>query len=190
MNHDSSIRSYVCGQNRSFFTTHSAGGLRLKGTGVPMVVASILAAALLVALAVLGYQNSITIPGLRKAQILSSAPPMLRAARAARETRGQSQSDEPASILVTVSRDSPVQVAFDIPPADYDSYSVEVFAESGPRKFFSVVPAGEAKDTVQILFPVGSLVPGRYHVVIQGIPAADSNARVPVAKYSFEVRFR
>jgi hypothetical protein len=111
-------------------------------------------------------------------RLLATASPMLR------ESRGTAQ--EPAA----VPRDQSFAIAFDIPPGDFSSYEIEVSNAQKTRKFLFHCSAQQAKNTIQIAFPAGSLQTGTYALVIRGVNSGTGENQVnqEVKQYSFEVQ--
>lgn len=113
-------------------------------------------------------------------QLLAATSPMLR------ESRGAAQ--EPA----TVPRGQSFAIAFDIDPGDFSSYEMEVSNVQKTRKFLFHCSAEQAKNTVQIAFPAGSLQTDSYTLVIRGVNSGTGENQVSkeLKQYSFEVQIQ
>ena len=86
--------------------------------------------------------------------------------------------------LVVKTGDRPFTIDFDIPPQpNARSYVVEVVDESHRVRAKDVVTADAARDTQHLLFPGGSLQPGRYSLEVHAEPAGS-----PATVWSFVVR--
>ena len=86
--------------------------------------------------------------------------------------------------LVVRTGDRPFTIDFDIPPQpNARSYVVEVVDEARRVRAKDVVTAGAARDTQHLLFPGGSLQPGRYSLEVHAEPAG-----TPATVWSFIVR--
>lgn len=80
--------------------------------------------------------------------------------------------------------DRPFTIGFDIPPQpSARRYVVELFDTAKRVRASDVVTAGAAGDTQHLLFPGGSLQPGRYLLEVHAEPAGP-----PVVTLSFIVR--
>jgi hypothetical protein len=153
----------------------AAAPLRRRNTWLPAAVAAAL-------VAVVGYQNFVTIPHLRGA-----AAPAIRIAHPVSllmaETRGGSVAP------VDVARDEDVQFYFDVPPeTPYPSYIAEVRDAAGTVLATQPISAAEARETVSIIIRAGVVGAGNGEVVVSGTDAA--KRKLPLAHYPFEVRFR
>lgn len=131
--------------------------------------------------AVVGYQNFVTIPHLRGA-----ARPAARIAHPGSllmaETRGGSAAP------VDVARDEDIQFYFEIlPETPYPSYVAEVHDATGAVRATTAVTAAEAGGTVTIVVRAGVLGAGSGEIVVFGVDAA--KRKLPLAHYPFEVRF-
>ena len=88
---------------------------------------------------------------------------------------GRSWSSRPAT---------PFTIDFDIPPQpNARRYLVEVVDASGRIRTKDAVTAEAARDTQHLLFPGGSLPPGRYSLEVHAEPAGS-----PATALSFVVR--
>lgn len=140
--------------------------------------AAAVAAALL---AVVGYQNFVTIPRLR-----GGAAPTARLAHPVSLLLAESRGGTPA--LVTVPRGEDINLFFDVPPeTPYPSYAAEVRDAAGRVRTTVPITPQDAGETVTMLISAGTLPAGNYEVVVSGVDVA--KRKVPLAHYPFEVRF-
>lgn len=147
---------------------------------------AIAAPALLVLLAIAGYQGIVTIPRMKAQLARADAPRTLpEFSLLAANSRGETP------VVVAVQPDQPFALFLDIrPDPAFSVYTCEVEDASGRPAFSLQVPAGEAKNTVQIFVPGSRLTPGPYVMVVRGI-AAPQGARgggveVMRSHFSFE----
>ena len=149
-----------------------------------------LAAAALV-LAVVGYQNLVTIPHLKTQVAANTAPQALASFNLT--TAGSRGAIGPK---LTVPGDKPFSFYIDIPASDsFAYYSAAVETESGGRKFAVPVSREQAKDPVEILLPAKTLSPGNYVLVVAGQAISpvggqpgSAVAGKEVARYPFTVQ--
>ena len=95
-------------------------------------------------------------------------------------TAGSRGSEE----LVVQAGGRPFTIDFDVPPQpNARRYVVEVVDASGRVRAKDVVTAEAARDTQHLLFPGGSLRPGRYSLEVHAEPAGS-----PATSWSFVVR--
>ncbi len=140
-----------------------------------------LAAAAVLLLGVVAYQNLVTIPKMRNG---AAQPQML--ATFSFVTAG-SRGAGPTT--VKVAKDRPFGIYVDIPPqGSFAYYSVDVQTESGERPIHVQVSADQAKDTVQILVPSGTLRAGNGTMIVEG-HKAQSEPAIEVARYPFTLQF-
>ena len=141
---------------------------------VPLAVCFLLA----IVAGLLVYQNETTIPRLKQmaaAQLVLAEPLMIRSAR-----------DGAAPLAIP--REQAFSLRFDIPPANYASYQVSVLTESGRVKLaLGAISAEAARKTLEIVVAPGTLGPGKYSLLIEGI---DSNRRGEVDRIPFGIVFQ
>jgi hypothetical protein len=141
--------------------------------------AAAVAAALI---AIVGYQNFVTIPRLRGA-----AAPAARLAHPVSLLMAESRGGSIAPVIVTPDEDVPL--FFDVPPeTPYPTYEAEVRDAAGKVRATIPISAQDARETVTMLIRGGVLASGDYEVVVSGVDVA--KRKVPLAHYPFEVRFR
>jgi hypothetical protein len=143
------------------------------------------AAAALVAL--LGYQNLVTIPH-------------LRGDAAVRSPRLAAHVAHPLSLLMAESRDGSLphrvvdrddEVELDlavVPDTPYPSYVAEIRDTKGKVRTTLAIAAEDTRETVTLWIPPGVLDTGKYEVVVSGVHPAKQNALV--ATYPFELTVR
>jgi len=147
---------------------------------------AIAAPALLILLAIAGYQQMVTIPHIKSQLAQANAPRMLPGfSLIAANTRGETP------VVVAVQPDQPFALYLDIrPDPTFSVYTCEVEDASGRPAFSLQVSAEEAKNTVQIFVPGSRLTPGPYVMVVRGIgaPREASSGGVEVMRshFSFE----
>jgi len=143
-----------------------------------------LAAALV--LAVVLYQNLVTIPGLKE-QAKGSVPQALTTFSLIAGSRGAKIAE------VQVEPKQPFVLYIDIPTSDnFASYTLDVQPENGVTQFSAPVSAEAAKQAVP-LFVSGSLLkPGKYVVVVRGNQKANnaSEAGTEIRSYPFSFEYK
>jgi hypothetical protein len=159
-----------------------AAGTRAAGTRQQMAPRNrwwAVAAAAFVA--VIGYQNAVTIPHLR-----GEAAPAARITHPVSLMMAETRGDVVAPVVV--GREEVVSLYFDVPPeTPFSSYVAEVRDADGKVRASLPVTANDARQTVTVLIRPGVLTPGTYEIAVSGI---ESNRKTVVAQYPFEVRFR
>lgn len=135
-------------------------------------------AAVLALLAVISYQNFVTIPGLKSgsahAQALTSFSLMTADSRGGGATVIQPQAGRPFGLYVDIPATQPFA---------YYTLSVRM----GVRSFTVQVSADQAKDTVQMLIPADTVQSGKAELVIEG-HASENGPITQVARYPFEIQ--
>jgi hypothetical protein len=112
-------------------------------------------------LAMLGYQNLVTIPQLKggseaSVQVLNSFP------LAAANSRG-------AAVHIAVRRGESFALTFDIPPGkNFPEYLCQLRDASGRVLRQISVTAEQANKSVELFIPAGMMLPGTYSIVIAG----------------------
>ena len=139
------------------------------------------AAAAVLLLGIVAYQNLITIPNMRSG---AAQPQML--ATFSFVTAG---SRGAGATTIKVAKDHPFGIYVDIPPqGSFAYYSVTVQAESGERPIHVQVSAEQAKDTVQILVPSGALRAGNGTLIVEGFKA-QNEPPTEIVRYPFLLQF-
>ncbi len=139
------------------------------------------AAAAVLLVGIVAYQNLVTIPSLKNG---AAQPQMLATfSFVTAGSRGAS------ATTMKVAKDRPFGLYVDIPPQGaFTYYSVDVQTESGERKIHVQVSPEQAKDTVQILVPSGTLQAGNGTLIIAGHKAQGEPA-TEIARYPFTLQF-
>ena len=138
-------------------------------------------------LLVIGYQNALTIPGLKQANSRAAAIKVAKSFSllAVRSAGAGSE-------IIRVRPDEGYGLDVDIPPtSSADGYICEVQDEAGKARVTLPVSADEAKRTVHVNVPGGSLPAGKYAFVVYSgqaanVPAGKANE---VARLPFAVEF-
>lgn len=134
----------------------------------------------------IGYQNSVTIPGLKGASSRQATAeavryfPLLPAG-----ARG-----EGSSSIVKVGPHEDFSLDVDMPGNSPTGYLCQVQDESGRVRFTVLVSAEQARNTVRVNIPGGVLQPGKHNFVIyRGQPSAQTNLGNAAARLPFAVEF-
>src|SRR5260370_12493871 len=144
-----------------------------------------LAAVLLVA--VVTYQNMVTIPGLKE-QVKGNLPQALIPFSLIAGSRGG-----PPPPVVSVEPKQPFVLYIDIPPSDnFASYTFVIQSEDGIARFSTPVSTEAAKQTVLLSVPGSLLQPGKYVVVLRGNRKANDalEAGTEIRSYSFSFEYK
>ena len=139
-------------------------------------------------LLVIGYQNTLTIPGLKQAASRAETAKVVRSfSLLAVGARGET------SLKVAIRANEDFGLDFDIPPGNSTGgYICQIRDEAGRSRFTPLhVSAEEANRTVHVNIPGGSLSPGRYNLVILSDPAPNpqSEKSNEVVRLAFVVEF-
>jgi len=145
----------------------------------PRSTAAVLMGALAATLALVVYQNVVTIPSLTSA----TAPQALASVSLA-----GSNSRGTASTIV-VPRHQPYLIYVDIPPGQHDTYDCTFVAKDGRAVKTLTVSAQLTRDAVPLLMSAGGLPPGEYTLVVSGRPRVAGESSVEVARFSFTLRY-
>jgi len=143
--------------------------------------------ATLLLLALVGYQNLVTIPSLKQlstqiasAKIVNSVSLMEAGARG--ET----------AVNIKVRQDEDFALEVDFPPvASATSYVGKIQDDAGHTRFALPVTLEQSKSTVHVNVPGGSLQPGKYNFVIlaaQGLDAAAGLKEIKMLPFTVEFR--
>jgi hypothetical protein len=162
-------------------------GRRPTGWLAAFLRPAITAPALLILLAVAGYQGMVTIPRIESQLSQANAPRTLAVfSLIGANSRGETP------VVVAVRPDQPFALYLDIrPDPAFSLYTCEVETASGITSFSLQVSAQQAKNTVQIFVPASRLTPGPYVMVVRGIAAPQEarNGGVEVMRSHFSVEF-
>ncbi len=136
-------------------------------------------AAVSLLLAVLVYQNLVSMPRLRRQLAEVSTPQALASYSLINSTSR-------AAGFLTIR--TPFNRAFglyvDIPPGPFTQYVCEIRDTADRVKFSVGVSAEQAKETVQLLVPPSQLPPGRYVLLVRGAGSAPAGQN-EVARFPF-----
>jgi hypothetical protein len=141
-----------------------------------------------VLLLLIGYQNGVTIPSLKQA---SAHPTTVEAVRYFSLLSAGARGGESSSSVFRVGPHEDFSLDVDMPGNSPTGYHCQVQNESGRVQFTVSVSAEQAKNTVRVNVPSGSLQPGKYNFVIFSGPASSTQADLgnPAAKLPFAVEF-
>lgn len=142
--------------------------------------------AMLILLAVVGYQNLITIPQAKK-EAGSSAGEFVSPSVSLQmaNTRGGEE------VKLRVHPNESYALKFDFTPAKtFNSYLCQLQDESGRTVLQSVVPGTSINQEAQFIVPAGKTKPGKYMLVFTGVPATShEGTREEVLRLGFSVEF-
>ena len=125
----------------------------------PAFAVPVLAALLLF----IGYQNSVTIPGLRQASVRMPAAEIIKSfSLVSVGSRGEGTS----SLTIRVGPREDFGLDLDMPGNSATGYLCEIQDDSGKVRFSLPVSSEQAKQSVHVHIPGGSLPPGNYSFVI------------------------
>jgi hypothetical protein len=146
----------------------------------PMPLGAAAAAVLLLGVAV--YQSLVVLPTLRlelnQAHSLQSAPAyFLSISRS--EMPVVTASGHERMVVLILSRTSDRQFTF---------YRCELRDAGGRTVLSSVVPAPPARDELQVLLPVDSLLPGPYVLAVAGLESGSASAQAEPTHYNFRLQ--
>ena len=146
---------------------------------------AIAAPALLILLAIAGYQGMVTVPRIESQLSQANTPRTLTGfSLIGANSRGETP------VIVAVRPDQPFALYLDIrPDPAFSLYTCEVENASGLPSFSLQVSAQQAKNTVQIFVPASRLTPGPYVMVVRGIgaPQEARSGGVEVMRSHFSV---
>jgi hypothetical protein len=146
----------------------------------PRASVGIVSGALAATLALVAYQNVVTIPSLRQ----SATPRALTAfSFVAFNTRGA------ADRTIAAPRNQPFLIYFDIPPGQQAvRYEGRILAEDGRIVATTDVSEKQAQESVPFMIPAGQLAPGSYTLVVT---ARTDGSKPPaeLARFPFTLRF-
>lgn len=143
--------------------------------------------AMAVFLAILAYQNLVTIPNLRHGTTIPPAGSAGFISLIGANSRGG------AATSFAIQADQPIVLEVDIPPSEgASSYLCQIQDGTGRTVYQSQVPAADAKQSVHLIVPAGTLQPQPYTLRVQGQRIAGSGPASPseVTEISFTIAFR
>ena len=142
--------------------------------------------ALAVLAAALAYQSLVTIPGLKRATATSSAGSASFISLIGANSRGEGAKS------FAIEQNQPVILEVDIPPApDLSSYLCQIQDRAGHTVYQGRVSAEDAKHSVHLIVPRGTLQPEPYTLRILGQKSADSEPGLSsgVFRVQFTIEF-
>lgn len=158
----------------------SSLGAWLAGLLRPAVLGPVMALLLLV----VGYQNFVVYPRLAQSLAQLRQPAVLSAVSLI-----SANSRAGGHLQVNGTANQPVLLALDIPAEErFASYVCELVTPSGTVLWQVPVSSSQARDTVSIGVPAGTLRPGDYAVVVKGLTHG-SEGTVDLARYPFALQF-
>src|SRR5579872_1988770 len=137
--------------------------------------------ALAILLAVIGYQNLVSFPQLKKTVAAANSPQILASiSLLSSNSRG---SNLPSA---TVRPGEPLLLFIDVPPgSNFHSFVAQLLSSDGAPQWSLTIPAESIKDTLSIRIPPQPR-PGTYTLVVRGAGGSSSE----VARYRFELQFQ
>ncbi len=142
--------------------------------------------ALAVVFAFSAYQNLITIPALKSRSAFALPQALASLSLFAGNSRGASQ---PA---IQVQTGKPFVLFVDVPPEGaFAAYGLQVNDSAGHTRFSLLLTSAEARNTIPLLVPPDTLVPGNYALIIRGLDSTNSLAKGgEIARYSFTLGYK
>jgi hypothetical protein len=146
----------------------------------------VLVPALAVLAAALGYQSFVTIPRLQRGTAIPSAGSASFISLIGANSRGD------AAKSFAVQQNQPVILEVDIPPSqDFPSYLCQIQDAAGHVAYESQVSAADAKQSVHLIVPAGTLQPQTYTLRVLGQKAGSEPASPPeITRFPFTIAFR
>jgi hypothetical protein len=202
-----SVAAFVDTSRQMFREEAASAQLAVAGAGRPAQVrtswlqqfrwafAAVPAFAALVLVAVVSYQNTVTIPGLKSASArpsLSSETQVLDLGASGARRGAESTGTEPP---IQIRANEPFAVAFDFTPdsANLPAYVAQLRDASGRVLLQMAVPADKVNQHFAFAVPGGLLpAPGSYHVLLFGADTASGQplAGRRVQTFAITVAFR
>ena len=141
-------------------------------------------AAVVILLAVVGYQNFITYPNLKQTVALATTPQILPSASLINvTTRGANRP------VVVAHQGQPFLLFVDIPAeARFTSYVAELLGPNGNSEWSLNIPADGTKDTLSIRVPSDDYSAGMQTLVVRGLSSGSSSSEI--GRYPFELQFQ
>jgi hypothetical protein len=131
-------------------------------------------------LAVVGYQNFVTVPRLEQA---ANSPQVLPWASVNVSTRGASPT------AVAASPGEGFNLLVRIPPESrYASYKLALYSPAGKLEWSRTIPAASAEETRSIYIPGANRTQGTYELSVQGITAANESSEL--GRYPVELQIQ
>lgn len=153
--------------------------------------------AMLILLAVVGYQNLVTLPRLKsegpagKAQVFNSFP-LMGAVRGERGEGGEPRAKVQVQKNETFALDFDFVLTQEAKSRGFDHYLVQLQDETGRVVLQVAIPAEKVGQEVHLLVSNGLKFPGKYSVVAAGDPGATGvwDKANEVSRWNFTVDFR
>jgi hypothetical protein len=131
-------------------------------------------------LAVVGYQNFVTVPRLEQA---ANSPQVLPWASVNVSTRGATPT------AVAASPGEGFNLLVRIPPeSHYISYKLDLYSPSGRLEWSRTIPAASAEETRSIYIPGANRTQGTYELAVQGITATSESS--DLGRYLVELQIK
>ncbi len=147
------------------------------------------APALLVLLAVIGYQNLITFPKIKSEAPAARAQVFNSFSLVGTNVRGGGSEE---AVKVQVQKNETLALDFDfLPTRPFDHYMCQLQDEAGRVVLQTGIPAEKANREVHLLVPNGLERPGKYRVLVAGDPGTKASwvAANEVSRLNFVVDF-
>ena len=135
--------------------------------------------------AVVGYQNLVTVPSLRNEIAVAQAPQILNPVYL---TAGTNRSEN--QVTVTTKRNRPVTFTVDIPTESrFTSYECELQSPSGELEGSLTISAEAAKNSVSMSMYPKDKNSGTYQLVVFGV-SQDGGQKVAIERQPFELQIQ
>lgn len=126
------------------------------------------------------YLNRFVIPELRQSKSVA-APVEVATVKQIENSKAfvVEESRAEGGIRISVPRGESFVLQFDIPPGPYESYRADIMTPAGIRKLSSKnISREEARNSIKLPVPSGTLEPGEYVLVVQGISSKGTESKV------------
>jgi hypothetical protein len=146
----------------------------------------VLVPALAVLAAALAYQSFVTIPHLQRGTAAPTTGSASFISLIGANSRGE------AAKSFAIQQNQPVILEVDIPPLqDFSSYLCQVQDAAGHVAYRSQVSAADAKQSVHLIVPAGTLQPQTYMLSILGQKGSGSQPGAPpeITRFPFTIEF-
>ena len=140
-------------------------------------------------LAIVGYQNLITVPHLKAGNSAAKAQVLNEVSLVAAYVRGERGED---AVKVQVQKSETFALNFDfLPQRPFDHYLCQLQDEAGRMVFQTSIPAEKEIQEVHLLVPQGLRRAGKYSVVVAGDPGSKGewDKANEVGRWNFVVDF-
>jgi hypothetical protein len=138
-------------------------------------------------LAVIAFQNVVTVPHLREEAAVASRPQVLPSVNL---VDGGSRGSEIRAVIANAHQ--PYLLFVDVPAENrFSGYLCSLYSPSGKMIWQITIPPAQASDTVPIQVPPENAEAGVNSLLVQGIPADTPNgAPVDLVRYRFLLQIR